>query len=101
MIGDGTFIHVTKNSGVIQSKLDSTYYTEHFAGYRTYVNPANNALVEYAKLLIGTPYSYGNQSPSEGFDSSGFVYHVYNEFGNYITRSSVKEYWNMLPLQNT
>lgn len=97
VIGDGTFIHVTKNSGVIQSKLDSTYYTEHFAGYRTYVNPANNALVEYAKLLIGTPYSYGNQSPSEGFDSSGFVYHVYNEFVNYITRSSVKEYWNMLP----
>ncbi|EEL84591.1 TPA: C40 family peptidase [Bacillus nitratireducens] len=96
VIDDGTFIHVTKNSGVIQSKLDSTYYTEHFAGYRTYVNPTNNALVDYAKSLIGKPYSYGNQSPSEGFDSSGFVYHVYNEFGNYITRSSVKEYWNTL-----
>ncbi len=35
-------------------------------------------VTSYAKTLIGTPYRYGGESPSTGFDCSGFVRHVYH-----------------------
>ncbi len=35
-------------------------------------------LIPYAKSLIGTPYRYGGNSPSTGFDCSGFVDHVFS-----------------------
>jgi len=35
-------------------------------------------LITYAKSLIGTPYHYGGNSPSTGFDCSGFVRHVFH-----------------------
>lgn len=48
------------------------------------------AVVEYAKQFIGTPYVYGGSSPS-GFDCSGFVKYVYNHFGVNLTRSSYSQ----------
>lgn len=38
-------------------------------------------VVEFAKQLIGTKYTYGGRSPSKGFDCSGFVYYVFKNFG--------------------
>jgi len=35
-------------------------------------------VIPYAKSLIGTPYHYGGESPSTGFDCSGFVRHVFH-----------------------
>ena len=40
-----------------------------------------NDIVEFAKQLIGTKYTYGGRSPSQGFDCSGFVYYVFKNFG--------------------
>lgn len=37
----------------------------------------DNDVTSYAKSLIGTPYHYGGDTPSTGFDCSGFVRHVY------------------------
>lgn len=37
----------------------------------------NGDVVSYAQSLLGTPYHYGGDSPSTGFDCSGFVRHVY------------------------
>lgn len=34
-------------------------------------------LTSYAQSLLGTPYKYGGNSPSTGFDCSGFVDHVF------------------------
>lgn len=46
------------------------------------------ALVEYAKTLLGIKYEWGGKSPKTGFDCSGFVWYVYNKFGISITRQS-------------
>lgn len=40
-----------------------------------------NDIVEFARKLIGTKYTYGGRSPSQGFDCSGFVYYVFKNFG--------------------
>ena len=44
-------------------------------------------LVAYALSLQGTPYRFGGKS-AKGFDCSGFVYHVFQEYDYDIERSS-------------
>ena len=45
------------------------------------------ALISFAKKYLGTPYKYGGTTP-KGFDCSGFVCFVFNEFGKTLPRSS-------------
>ncbi len=47
---------------------------------------AKPAVVNYALSLQGIPYRYGKESPSEGFDCSGFVKHVYQKNGVLLPR---------------
>jgi len=55
----------------------------HFSGSST------NEITSYALSLQGTPYKYGGNSPSTGFDCSGFVSHVYKHtLGKSLPRSS-------------
>ncbi|XKE95052.1 LysM peptidoglycan-binding domain-containing protein [Metaplanococcus flavidus] len=48
-------------------------------------------IVETAKSLVGTPYVWGGSTAS-GFDCSGFIYHVYNQAGIKIPRTSTTGY---------
>ncbi|MGY6274270.1 C40 family peptidase [Methylomonas sp. MgM2] len=59
--------------------------------------PLNNPLVpdagnvraaKDALQLQGQPYTYGGQSPEEGFDCSGLVVYVYNQQGTRLPRSA-------------
>lgn len=52
-------------------------------------NITPEAVVNYAKTLIGTPYKYGSTSLKDGFDCSGFITHVFNNFDIAVPRSSV------------
>jgi hypothetical protein len=49
-----------------------------------------NAVVAYAKTLIGIPYLYGSTDPKKGFDCSGFITYVFNHFKVKVPRSSVE-----------
>jgi cell wall-associated NlpC family hydrolase len=44
-------------------------------------------LIAFAKKYLGTPYKYTGTTP-KGFDCSGFVYFVFNEFGTTLPHSS-------------
>lgn len=44
--------------------------------------------VNYALSLRGAPYRYGKASPNEGFDCSGFVWHVYGKQGIRLPRTA-------------
>jgi len=50
-----------------------------------------DSLVDYAQSLEGIPYLYAGKSV-EGFDCSGFIYHVYNRFGINLPAGSVNQY---------
>ncbi|WP_432712696.1 C40 family peptidase, partial [Pedobacter sp.] len=50
--------------------------------------PAATALISFAKTLIGIPYHYASSNPQKGFDCSGFVNYVFNNFGVKVPRSS-------------
>ena len=60
------------------------------------VSSAHPAVVSYALSLKGTPYRWGKASPSEGFDCSGFVQHVYGKHGVRLPRTT-KEIAHALP----
>jgi cell wall-associated NlpC family hydrolase len=49
---------------------------------------ANAGVVDYALSLRGAPYAYGKASPEEGFDCSGFVWHVYRRNGVSLPRTT-------------
>jgi len=53
-------------------------------------------VISYALSLQGVPYRYGKESPSEGFDCSGFVKHVYEHHGISLPRTT-KEMAQALP----
>jgi cell wall-associated NlpC family hydrolase len=53
-------------------------------------------VIAYALSLQGVPYRYGKESPSEGFDCSGFVKHVYEQHGISLPRTT-KEMAQALP----
>jgi cell wall-associated NlpC family hydrolase len=51
------------------------------------VNPQQ--VVAFAKTLIGVPYLYGSTDPAKGFDCSGFITHVFQQFNIEVPRSSI------------
>ena len=50
--------------------------------------PQIDSIIAYAKKLIGTPYKYSSINQQEGFDCSGFIYHVFKKFDVTLSRSS-------------
>lgn len=51
------------------------------------VNAAD--LVAFAVTLLGTPYKYGSVKKENGFDCSGFVNYVFNQFNIKVPRTTV------------
>lgn len=49
------------------------------------------SIVDYARKFIGTPYMYGGSSPS-GFDCSGYVKYIMENFGVDMPRTSTDQY---------
>ncbi|WP_321401775.1 C40 family peptidase [Maridesulfovibrio sp.] len=45
-------------------------------------------VVSTARSLLGIPYKWGGRSPQTGFDCSGFVWYVFNQYGINLPRSS-------------
>lgn len=50
-------------------------------------NNERSKIVEYAQTFIGVPYVWGGSSKN-GFDCSGFVYHVFKHFNRAVSRTS-------------
>jgi len=53
----------------------------------TVTTPASQ-LLDFAKSMIGKPYRYASSNPDKGFDCSGFVNYVFENFGFNVPRSS-------------
>jgi len=50
---------------------------------------SREALVQYARTMMGVPYKYASSDPAQGFDCSGFITYVFNHFNITVPRSSV------------
>jgi cell wall-associated NlpC family hydrolase len=54
--------------------------------------PLGDRLVQFARRLIGVPYTWGGSSPRTGFDCSGLVRYVYGHFGISLDHSSFADF---------
>lgn len=64
------------------------------------VNPEE--VIKFAETLVGTPYVYGSTDPKVGFDCSGFITYVFNNFKIKVPRSSMEftKVGKTVPLEN-
>ena len=92
------------DSLIVYSKSDNWYkiyywgVTGYVSGdFVSYTHPdyvpssIGEDVVAYAKEFIGIPYVYGGNSPSQGFDCSGFVKYVFANFGVSLPRVSYSQ----------
>ncbi|ALX48528.1 C40 family peptidase [Lentibacillus amyloliquefaciens] len=49
-------------------------------------SPSDSDVVATAESLIGESYTFGGETPSEGFDSSGFINYVFEQNGINLSR---------------
>ena len=57
-------------------------------------NPASGSgqdIADFACQFVGYSYVYGAESPDEGFDCSGLVYYVYQQFGYTLNRTAAAQ----------
>lgn len=66
----------------------SAPYLKPEKSFNTAANHKRADVVRYAKKLLGTPYRYAGSTPQKGFDCSGFVKYVFNNYKIYLPRSS-------------
>lgn len=55
-------------------------------------SPKTQDILNYALEFKGVKYKYGGNSPSSGFDCSGYILYVYKNFGTDLPRSSAEQF---------
>ena len=58
-------------------------------------------LLDFAYQYLGVKYKYGGDSPSEGFDCSGFTMFVFNNFGISLSHSATTQATEGTPIAKT
>jgi len=91
LIGCGTARKTPGSQKVNTSEIKSTVVIKKKVAPRTIDVKKVNAgdLVAFAVTLLGTPYKYGSVIKENGFDCSGFVNYVFNNFKIKVPRTTV------------
>lgn len=76
-------------SDLVEIVSESASYTTATA---TSSSSLGQEIADYALQYVGYRYVYGAESPSVGFDCSGFVYYVYGQFGYNLSRTASQQY---------
>jgi len=83
-IGSWYNIYYWGVTGFVSADYVSSYHPDR-------VPTTGEKVVDYAKNFVGIPYVYGGNSPSQGFDCSGFVKYVFANFGVNLPRTSYSQ----------
>jgi len=84
----GTYVNVNTT---IASRGGLSENSAPAASNNSDVSDVRQQVVEYAKKFLGVKYVYGGNSPSQGFDCSGFVKYVFSNFGINLERVAASQ----------
>lgn len=87
------FVTETSTSTSVKSSRSTTTTTLQAEEADDSDSSTVSKVIAYAKKFVGVRYVYGGKSPS-GFDCSGFVGYVYENFGIKLNNSSASMYSN-------
>lgn len=93
----GAEILPVKNNVVKDTIVNPVPETLFFSAASQHINTGSTtpqALLAFARSLIGTTYRYASADPAMGFDCSGLLTYVFNHFHIAVPRSSV-DYTNV------
>lgn len=85
----GHLIQWDQSNGLAILATDGKFHAP--AYYRYAAAELSNQIIETAKLYLGVPYVYGGTTPS-GFDCSGFLQYVFNQYGIDLPRTAADMY---------
>lgn len=69
-------------------KINFLTRSSHLYSFFDHNDISASAIISFAKSLLGVPYRYGKADPQKGFDCSGFVNYVFQQFNVNIPRNS-------------
>jgi cell wall-associated NlpC family hydrolase len=102
--GDWTAVIYDGNSGFIYSQYVKTgsYITDSTGSVDSSTDTSTDTggtvtgstIAEYALQFVGYNYTWGGKSPDTGFDCSGLVYYVYQQFGYNLNRVAADQATN-------
>lgn len=84
VVAAGTTVKTSRSTTAVTKQLEAVDVSD---------DSVAKKVIAYAKKLVGVPYVYGGSSPS-GFDCSGFIGYVFNNFGIKLNRSAASMYSN-------
>jgi cell wall-associated NlpC family hydrolase len=87
-------VNYAGNTGYIRSDFLELTGGGTQAGTSGKAQSEGQKIAEFALQFEGYNYVYGGESPSEGFDCSGFVYYIYSQFGYALSRTATTQYAN-------
>jgi cell wall-associated NlpC family hydrolase len=90
---------VMSDPSMLQATIDTTQIQNDTLVLNAFMTRmAIDSIIEYSKRFIGTPYRYGGRT-EKGFDCSGFMYHVFKQYGFELPLSSRSQFTQGTPVQ--
>lgn len=94
-VGNNFMIHASRTEGMTQISQLNDYWEDAFTGIKRFDEMAveEEPIVETAAKYLNVPFERGGSDPSEGFNTSGFVRHVYEEAKGIQLPSRSRDMW--------
>lgn len=90
---------VRSDPSMLQATIDTTQIQNDTVVLNAFMTRmAIDSIIEYSKRFIGTPYRYGGRT-EKGFDCSGFMHHVFKQYGFELPLSSRSQFTQGIPVQ--
>lgn len=90
--GAGQSLGAAKKRSQLNHRLDDQWPRRGRRARTPTAGTVGERAVLFARRLLGVPYRWGGDSPSTGFDCSGFVRFVYARFGLRLPHSSYADF---------